>query len=124
MWIASATNGDYRFGDIAGTVNSHGYRIIGIDNLDYRSGRLAWFYMLGKWPIFEIDHIDGNKLNDIWENLRDVTNTVNCQNSKKLRNKSSKQWKREKILRIAANEIIKNSIYDAHFTLKKSDLFH
>lgn len=124
MWIASATNGDYNFGDIAGTVNSHGYRIIGIDNLDYRSGRLAWFYMLGKWPEFEIDHIDGNRLNDMWDNLRDVTSKVNCENSIKYREKQSMRWKRQKMLRIAANEIIRNNIYDSEFTIKKSNLFN
>ena len=126
MWIANATNGDYKFGDIAGTISEHGYRIIGIDNLDYRCGRLAWFYMLGRWPVFEIDHIDGNSLNDIWDNLRDVTRKENCKNSMKFRKFefSMSRGRREKMLRIAANEIIRNNIYDAEFTLKNSDLFN
>ena len=46
----------------------------------YNAHRLAWFYMISKWPEGDIDHIDGDALNNRWKNLRDVTHGVNMQN--------------------------------------------
>ena len=56
------------------------YRVrIKLLSKNYAAHRLAWFYMTGEWPNV-IDHIDGNPFNNTWNNLRDVTNTINCQN--------------------------------------------
>ncbi len=46
----------------------------------YLAHRLAWFYVTGEWPKHEIDHIDGNKLNNSIENLRDIPRGINRQN--------------------------------------------
>ncbi len=43
--------------------------------------RLAWLYMTGSFPKEQIDHIDGNGLNNAFANLRDVT----CQENNKNR---------------------------------------
>ena len=93
-------------GAIAGYMKPEGYTIIRIDNVRYRSSRLAWFYMTSKWPIGDIDHIDGNPRNDAFCNLRDVSTAENIQNQKRAhkRNKtggflgvsklkSSKRWR-------------------------------
>jgi hypothetical protein len=69
-------------GDIAGCRNSAGYNVIRIDNVLYYGHRLAWFYVKGEWPEFEIDHEDGVPGNDWWDNLRPATHAQNCSNQK------------------------------------------
>jgi hypothetical protein len=61
-------------GQIAGYINKgDGRRRIRIDYVAYLSSNLAWLYMTGEWPRFEIDHIDRNRANDRWNNFRLVT---------------------------------------------------
>ena len=79
-------------GDIAGCVFYNGagkkYIRIKIKCKPYKAHRLAFFYMKGYWPI-EIDHDDGNGLNNKWGNLFDVTHLNNCRNKRlSVRNKS------------------------------------
>lgn len=66
-------------GDVAGCENNSGYIKIGINNHEYRAHRLAWFYVHGKWPTSDIDHIDMNKSNNAISNLRLASKTENRQ---------------------------------------------
>jgi hypothetical protein len=59
---------------------SRGRWLIRIDGNNYFRSRLVWLHVHGVWPDAEIDHIDGDRLNDRLENLRDVSRTVNQQN--------------------------------------------
>lgn len=45
--------------------------------------RVAWLYMTGTWPTLMIDHVDGDKGNNSWSNLREVTQKQNQENRTK-----------------------------------------
>jgi hypothetical protein len=55
--------------------------------LGYRTGnhRIAWFWMTGKWPNKQIDHKDGDGLNNAWDNLREATKEQNMSNRRQPR---------------------------------------
>ena len=66
-----------RAGDVAGTRSSHDYWQISIRDKVYSAHRLAWFYVHGTWPSRVIDHIDGDRMNNRIDNLRDVSTKEN-----------------------------------------------
>lgn len=70
---------------VATYVNSNGYcRLTVATNKKYYVHQLAYLFMLGTLPPkgFHIDHIDGDKLNNKWDNLRLATPSQNSFNSK------------------------------------------
>lgn len=83
VFIWKIYSGRIKAGYVAGNINKRGYATIGIDGEIYRSHRLAWFYVYGKWPDDQIDHINGQRSDNRISNLRDVTNQVNAQNLKR-----------------------------------------
>jgi hypothetical protein len=75
--------GKMKLGSLAGTYDTrYKYLMIRIDGKRYFAHRLAWFFIYSKWPLDQIDHKDGNRINNRIDNLRDVTVTVNAQNIK------------------------------------------
>ena len=68
---------------------STGYRRILVKGKRYYAHRLIWLYVHGKFPDEQIDHINGDKLDNSIENLRDVTTQENQRNqSMRVNNKS------------------------------------
>jgi hypothetical protein len=70
-------------GKISGSMTKDGYVVTSVDSKLYKCHRLAWLYMTGSWPQGQIDHINGNRSDNRFENLRDVTQTQNIQNQRK-----------------------------------------
>jgi len=72
-----------RAGNRSGRFGRDGYRQIEIFGQRYYAHRLAWLYMTGREPVGVIDHIDGDRDNNAFANLRDVSVLLNMQNMKR-----------------------------------------
>lgn len=81
-WLVWTVN-HVKAGDIAGSLHVSGRWQVRVDGRVYKAHRLAWFWTYGEWPKGQIDHIDGNPLNNRLGNLRDVSVSVNQQNMKR-----------------------------------------
>jgi hypothetical protein len=68
---------------VAGSLQNKGYCSVRINNGRYLAHRLVWCWVTGTDPAdYEVDHIDGNRLNNAWKNLRLATCSQNRCNSK------------------------------------------
>ena len=68
-------------GQEAGFISTQtGYRMVSVFNRPYMAHRLAWLHMTGDWPAADIDHMNGDRADNCWHNLRDVRRQVNLQN--------------------------------------------
>lgn len=88
QWKVRLSNST-KIGDIAGAKDGHGYIGISIGRRSYNASRLAFLYMKGYFPEYDVDHRNRIRDDNKWENLRHATrscNTRNCSISK--RNKS------------------------------------
>lgn len=67
-------------GRIAGCDCEDGYTRIRVRGILYLASRLAWFYMKGKWPKDQLDHINTIKGDNSWHNLREASPSQNGAN--------------------------------------------
>ena len=65
------------------------YILIRVDGRSYFAHKLAWFYMYGRWPPAQLDHINLVTFDNRISNLREATRTQNCANCPKPRNNKS-----------------------------------
>jgi len=65
--------------DVAGSF-SKAYWRIRYKGKDYRAHHLVWLHETGAWPTKQIDHINGNSVDNRFTNLREVTPLQNSQN--------------------------------------------
>jgi hypothetical protein len=86
-WKIAKSNA-IKIGSEAGNITSKGYRNIQVNKKIYGAHRLVFLMHNGYLPN-QIDHIDGNKLNNNIDNLREATNAQNQCNIQKRSNNTS-----------------------------------
>ena len=88
FFVRRVKAGNSSAGSIAGW-ELDGYNAIQIDGKTYLAHRLAWFYMTGNFPQQETDHINGDRSDNRFLNLRDAHQSENVKNRKRPKNSTS-----------------------------------
>lgn len=76
-------------GDVAGARHIEGYLKFCLLGVSYLAHRAAFFYMTGEWPETDVDHINGDRSDNRWSNLRLASRSQNNCNSGRRRNNTS-----------------------------------
>jgi hypothetical protein len=79
-WLVS-TGRRTHAGDVAGCIED-GYSRIRIDGKTHQAHRLAFLFVTGIWPRHQIDHINLNRADNRWVNLRMATRGQNTCNTR------------------------------------------
>lgn len=104
-WLVSNSN-RAPAGSLVDGISGDGYYRVRINSKPYRAHRLVWLYVYGKFPDGDIDHINGNTLDNRVENLRDVSKAGNQQNQRRAH-------KRNKTGHFGASEYMNTGKYRA-----------
>jgi hypothetical protein len=75
--IKPALKNNVSIGDIAGTINDSGYRIITYKGYKYRAHTIVWFVATGRMPAKQLDHKNRKRSDNRIDNLREATTQQN-----------------------------------------------
>jgi hypothetical protein len=75
----SWTGNWYNCHSVPKSITEYGYFQMNVNGRPYVIHRLIWLWMTGEWPD-DIDHIDGDRQNNKWKNLRSISRQENLKN--------------------------------------------
>lgn len=81
--------GRQKKGSIAGRLHHCGYREVVVDKVLHREHRIIWLWMTGSWPEAECEHINHQRADNRFTNLRAATRSENMQNLSRGSNNTS-----------------------------------
>ena len=73
----------------AGYLTPQGYRRVKIKGCSYFTHRIVFLFILGRFPKYYVDHINHNRSDNSWKNLREVNDFSNNRNTSKRPNNTS-----------------------------------
>ena len=79
LWKKHRGNKAFK-GTVAGTITKSGYIQICVENTLYWAHRIIYAMKTGKTVFSTVDHIDGNRSNNLFSNLREITQSENSKN--------------------------------------------
>lgn len=79
-FIFNKKKGGMPKGSVAGYAQRDGYIVISINGKQYKAHRLAWLYVHGAFPDYQIDHINMKRGDNRMANLREATKSQNHMN--------------------------------------------
>jgi|WetSurSiteA1Bulk_404760.scaffolds.fasta_scaffold70483_2 hypothetical protein len=79
-WVEHPWFKSYAGRPVAGNRDKDGYARVSINDKNVKLHRLAFLFMLGEMPPAEVDHINGDKTDNRWCNLRLAERAQNGQN--------------------------------------------
>jgi hypothetical protein len=89
LFVRLIGSGGSKAGDVAGYLCQNGYAYVRVAGYTFLAHRLAWFYVHGVTPPYEIDHINGKKSDNRLCNLRLSTKSENMCNQTKYANNTT-----------------------------------
>jgi hypothetical protein len=99
------------------------YRHIRFRGKDHKAHRIIYLLQTSEWPPDDIDHLNGDGVDNRWENLRAATRLENSRNQRRLRNNTSGQtgvyWHEQNGKWVAQIMVHKRNIYLGYFTSKE-----
>ncbi len=93
-WKVKRKNGA-KINDVAGGTNGAGYVMIRLGGKQYYAHRLAWLWVNNCFPSKSLDHINGNKIDNRIENLREASQSENMQNLDSRGMKRGTHWNKK-----------------------------
>ena len=76
-------------GEEVTSISKQGYYVVNFNKIPRLVHRIIWLYQTGYLPE-QVDHIDHDRTNNKWDNLREVSNTENSKNTSVSKNSSTK----------------------------------
>jgi hypothetical protein len=74
------SKGGRPIGEVAGCLRSNGYLYLMVNFKSVSCHRAAFLFMIGEFPKGQVDHVNRDKTDNRWANLRDVSQSENERN--------------------------------------------